>query len=106
MNVPIWLLAIAPAVLVSLGFLLCAMFTAGKIDDLRLELAEAEGEADAEHEIAKSRLAEAMSANEAHARCSESRNTLLSRIDRLKSIALSQQSVKSGRIVAVLNGEA
>jgi hypothetical protein len=43
-------------------------------------------------------------ASEAHARCADSRNTLLARIDRLKSIAASQQSVKSGRIVAVLEG--
>lgn len=106
MNVPIWMLLISPPVIFVLGFLVCAMVTAGKVDDLRIGLALAEGEADAEHEIAKSRLAEAMSANEAHARCDDSRNTLLSRIDRLKSIALSQQSVKSGRIVAVLNGEA
>lgn len=99
MNVPIWMLLIAPPVLVSLGFLACAMLAAARMADDMDEI---------EDWLRWACLA-AVSEREhrqAHARCSDSRNTLLSRIDRLKSIALSQQSVKSGRIVAVLNGEA
>lgn len=49
-------------------------------------------------------LKEKVAIARAYDRCSDSRNVLLSRIDRLKSIAASQQSVKSGRIVAVLEG--
>lgn len=102
MNVPIWLLAIAPPVAFLFGFLVCAMFTAGKDADA------SDGAESIMHWQRMWKQASDASRDNAaaHARCSDSRNTLLARIDRLKSIAASQQSVKSGRIVAVLNGDA
>lgn len=92
----------------TVGFLTCAFLAAGKVNDLQDQRDEALDAKAAEilphvNLIIAKQAAEATSA---HARCADSRNTLLSRIDRLRSIALSQQSVKSGRIVAVLNGEA
>ena len=35
MNVPVWLLIIAPPVIATFGFLTCAFFTAGTMSDLR-----------------------------------------------------------------------
>ena len=64
-----------------IGFLTCAFMTAGKIGDEQTALAE------------HARLADAYLAKQA-------------RIDRLKDIASSQKSVKSARIVAVLDGDA
>ena len=95
MFIDTWIVFTAPPVIAAVGFLVCAMFTAGKASD------DNDWEA-----VAIDQAARAAQSDEAHARCSDSRNTLLARIDRLKSIALSQQSVKSGRIVAVLEGEA
>ena len=101
MNVPVWLLAFAPPVIGALGFFIGVRFMAGKDEtDMPVESIM--------HwqRMWKQALDTSRDNAAAHARCSDSRNTLLSRIDRLKSIALSQQSVKSGRIVAVLEGEA
>lgn len=40
MNLPIWAILIAPPVIFVLGFLVCAMFTAGKAGDEQTALAE------------------------------------------------------------------
>ena len=63
------------------GFFTCAVMTVGTVSDEQTALAE------------HARLADACLAKQA-------------RIDRLKDIASSQKSVKSARIVAVLDGDA
>ena len=64
-----------------IGFFTCAVMTMGKAGDEQTALTE------------HARLADACLAKQA-------------RIDQLKNIASSQQSVKSARIIAVLSGDA
>lgn len=56
--------------------------------------------------VAKNRDDNLVESDAAHARATDRGNTLQARIDRLKDIASSQQSVKSARIIAVLSGDA
>lgn len=87
MNIPIWLVLIAPPVFAMIGFFACAVLTAGRSME---ELWEAEAESD-EAERAHKRVTDALAAKNA-------------RIQTLTDIARSQQSIKSGRIIEVLGG--
>lgn len=132
MNVPLWMLLTAPPVIGALGFFIGVRFMAGKVaDDRNLNCRNCRdvewtcedhrdtpwsgltndepccGGAGAPCRVCNFELATSgirYVLEQAHTRCADSRNILLARIDRLKSIAASQQSVKSGRIVAVLEG--
>lgn len=92
-------IAIATSVGGIIGFGACAVLTAGKV-------ADAQGNADLWEQSEQTCSKHFDEVSAAHALCSDSRNTLLARIDRLKDIASNQQSVKSRRIIAVLEGRA
>lgn len=81
------------------GFFTCAMMTMSKVADAD----QAWQDENDFVNLVREKKDEALLA---HARATDRGNTLQARIDRLKSIAASQQSVKSGRIVAVLEGDA
>lgn len=93
MNIPIWLLLIAPPVFAIFGFLTCAVLTAGKVDDAdALTLRAERAEANRDYWVAEcDMIADASAAKSA-------------RIQTLTGIARSQQSIKSGRIIEVLEG--
>lgn len=97
MNIPIWLLLIAPPVFAMIGFLTCAVLTAGKVDDAQAE----EYTGPYINEAPWQKLADARAA---HARVTDALAAKNARIQTLTDIARSQQSIKSGRIIDVLEG--
>lgn len=74
-----------------IGFGVCAVLTAGKVADV-------DGQSDL---VAR----KALEFYDAHTRATDALNATRARIDRLKDVASNQQSVKSGRIIAVLSGD-
>lgn len=80
MFIDTWIVFTAPPVIFLFGFLVCAMFTAGKVADAQ------------DDPETREMLGQWLQ--------------MVHRIDRLKEIASSQQSVKSGRIIDVLEGGA
>lgn len=97
MNIPIWLVLIAPPVFAIFGFLTCAVLTAGKVADLTDE--RNQPLVDASAAIEQSRELDA-----AHKRVTDALAAKNARIQTLTNIARSQQSIKSGRIIDVLEG--
>lgn len=73
--------------------------------DLR-KIEEGEASADRQCEQFLRQLGATCRAESAHARLADACLAKQARIDRLKDIASSQKSVKSARIVAVLDGDA
>lgn len=87
----------------TLGFLACAALTAGKVADQNGSWRDGYNTG-FDDGVFDERAAHS-DTNAAHARATDALNATKARIDRLKQIAGSQQSVKSGRIIAVLSGE-
>lgn len=89
MNIPIWLLLIAPPVFAMIGFFACAVLTAGQV-------ADAHDDPDLWDELCAT--------DAAHKRVTDALAAKNARIQTLTDIARSQQSIKSGRIIDVLEG--
>lgn len=101
MNVPVWLLAFAPPVIGALGFFIGVRFMAGKDeDDVPVE-SIMHWQRMWKHALDTSRDNAA-----AHARCSESRNTLLARIDRALACETPKAAHGVKKMAAILRGDA
>lgn len=103
MNVPIWLLAIAPPVAFLFGFLVCAMFTAGKVadtDDMPVESIM--------HWQRKWKQASDTSRDHAaaHARAADALATKQARIDRALACETPKAAHGVRKMAAILRGDA
>lgn len=100
MNIPIWLVLIAPPVFAMIGFFACAVLAMGRVADdhsgawiegYNVGFADGFLDGDSGNTAAHTRVTDALAAKNA-------------RIQTLTDIARSQQSIKSGRIIDVLEG--
>lgn len=100
MNVPLWMLAIAPPVAFLFGFLVCAMFTAGKDADA------SDGAESIVHWQRKWKQASDASRDNAaaHARAADALATKQARIDRALACETPKAAHGVKKMAAILRG--